>query len=65
MQSEICVVTTCKRAIALGYAVTLVKDGHTTFDFEDANALETISQINQEVSTIAEIKLAEELCLNL
>lgn len=32
MQTEYCVDTTCRRAISLGYDVTLVADGHTTRD---------------------------------
>lgn len=32
MQTEYCVDTTCRRAISLGYDVTLVGDGHTTWD---------------------------------
>jgi nicotinamidase-related amidase len=31
IQTEMCVDSTC-RAVALGYQVTLVLDGHTTFD---------------------------------
>ena len=32
MQTELCVDTTCRRAISLGFDVTLVSDGHTTID---------------------------------
>jgi nicotinamidase-related amidase len=32
MQTEYCVDTTCRRAISLGFDVTLVADGHTTCD---------------------------------
>jgi nicotinamidase-related amidase len=32
MQTEYCVDTTCRRAISLGFDVTLVADGHTTRD---------------------------------
>lgn len=32
MQTEFCVDTTCRRAYALGYDTTLVKDAHSTFD---------------------------------
>jgi nicotinamidase-related amidase len=34
MQSDFCVDTTVRRALGLGYAVTLVSDGHTTLDNE-------------------------------
>ncbi len=32
MQTEMCVAETCRKAVELGYEVTLVEDGHTTFD---------------------------------
>ncbi len=32
LQSEFCVDTTTRRALALGYAVTLIADGHSTMD---------------------------------
>ncbi|WP_332825532.1 cysteine hydrolase family protein, partial [Ramlibacter sp.] len=41
MQSDFCVDTTTRRALALGYPVSLVSDGHTTTD----NAVLTAAQI--------------------
>lgn len=41
LQSEFCVDTTTRRALALGYRVTLVADGHTTID----NGVLTAAQI--------------------
>ncbi|WP_410986386.1 cysteine hydrolase family protein [Bacillus cereus] len=32
IQSEICIDATCRRAYSLGYDVTLVGDGHSTYD---------------------------------
>ena len=32
MQTEFCVDTTCRRALSLGFDVTLVSDAHTTKD---------------------------------
>jgi nicotinamidase-related amidase len=32
VQTEMCVDTTCRAAFALGFAVTLVSDAHTTYD---------------------------------
>jgi len=32
LQTEYCIDTTCRRAFSLGYDVTLVKDGHGTWD---------------------------------
>jgi len=43
MQSEFCVDSTVRRAMALGYPVTLVEDGHTTID----NGILSASQISQ------------------
>ena len=42
LQSEFCVDTTTRRALALGYSVTLVADGHTTTD----NSVLTAAQIS-------------------
>ena len=42
LQSEYCVDTTVRRALALGYPVTLVADGHTTMD----NAVLKAAQIS-------------------
>jgi nicotinamidase-related amidase len=41
LQSEFCVDTTVRRALALGYPVTLVADGHSTLD----NAVLSAAQI--------------------
>ncbi len=43
MQSEFCVDTTTRRALALGYPVTLVADGHSTMD----NGVLTAAQISE------------------
>ncbi|WP_301285903.1 isochorismatase family protein [Lysinibacillus endophyticus] len=32
VRTEYCVDTTCRRALSLGYQVTLIADGHTTID---------------------------------
>jgi nicotinamidase-related amidase len=42
LQSEFCVDTTTRRALALGYPVTLVSDGHSTMD----NGVLTAAQIS-------------------
>ena len=42
LQSEFCVDTTARRALALGYPVTLVSDGHSTMD----NGVLTAAQIS-------------------
>jgi len=61
MQSEMCVETTVRKAVGLDYEVTLVKDGHSTFDFEDAKAVNTINRINDELSSIANVVNSKEI----
>ena len=43
LQSEFCVDSTVRRAMALGYPVTVVEDGHTTID----NGIFSANQISQ------------------
>jgi nicotinamidase-related amidase len=38
IQTEFCVDTTCRRAYSLGYDVTLIQDGHSTWDSQDLRA---------------------------
>jgi nicotinamidase-related amidase len=47
LQSEFCVDTTTRRALALGYPVTLVADGHSTCD----NGVLTAAQITAHHNT--------------
>lgn len=52
MQSDFCVDTTTRRALALGYPVTLVSDGHSTVD----NGLLSAAQITaHHTATLANI----------
>ena len=44
--TEYCVDTTCRRAISLGYDVTLVSDAHTTYDNDLLTAGEIIAHHN-------------------
>lgn len=46
MQSEYCVDSACRAATALGYKITLVSDGHTTFDTEVLPARQIIAHHN-------------------
>ena len=53
LQSEFCVDTTTRRALALGYPVVLVSDGHSTMD----NAVLTARQISDHHTiTLANIE---------
>ena len=53
LHSEFCVDTTTRRALALGYPVTLVSDGHSTVD----NGILTAAQISaHHTATLANIE---------
>jgi nicotinamidase-related amidase len=47
IKTEYCVDTTCRRAYSLGYDVTLVQDGHSTWDTENLKAPQIIAHHNQ------------------
>ena len=44
-----CVGATSRGALKLGYPITLVADGHSTFDREEVTAQEIIDQLNREI----------------
>ena len=51
-QSEFCVDTTTRRALALGYPVTLVADGHSTLDNSVLKAAQIAAHHNATLSNI-------------
>ncbi|MEA2513561.1 MAG: hypothetical protein QOJ59_3048 [Thermomicrobiales bacterium] len=53
LQTELCVDTTCRRAISLDYDVTLVADGHTTWDNDRLTAAQVIAHTNAALSELA------------
>jgi nicotinamidase-related amidase len=53
LQTELCVDTTCRRAISLDYDVTLVADGHTTWDSGDLTAVQLIAHTNAALANLA------------
>ena len=62
MQTEMCVQATTECAINLGYQVTLVADGHTTFDFpDDPPAADIIAQFNEAMQNKAQVKMASKI----
>jgi nicotinamidase-related amidase len=61
MQTEMCVNTTCRKAASLGYQVTLVADGHTTFDWDEISAVDAIAKHNATLSALADVKPAVEI----
>ncbi len=68
MQTEYCVDTTCRRAFALGYEVTLAADAHGTWDDESLTAAQIVAHHNEvmgngfaEVVPSAEISFRESV----
>jgi len=53
MQTDFCVDTTTRRALALGYPVVLVSDGHTTLNNKHLSAAQIIEHHNETLSSIS------------
>lgn len=47
IQSEICIDAICRRAYSLGYDVTLVRNGHSTYDSTVLSAFQIIKHHNK------------------
>jgi nicotinamidase-related amidase len=67
MQTDFCVDTTTRRALALGYSVALVSDGHTTLGNKTLSASQIIAHHNETLSSIGSfgnvvrLRTAEEM----
>jgi nicotinamidase-related amidase len=61
MQSEFCVSATCAGARSRGFKVTLVKDGHTTFNGKERTASEIIQSCNEALKGKVELRPAAEI----
>jgi nicotinamidase-related amidase len=61
MQTELCVFVTSRRAAQLGYEVIVVKDGHTTFDFDEMAAFDAIDKYNDELEAVAMVMKAVDI----
>jgi nicotinamidase-related amidase len=61
MQTELCIDTTCRKALELGYQVIVVEDGHSTFDFKEVKAVEAIEKYNREWGRIATVQKAVDI----
>jgi nicotinamidase-related amidase len=61
MQTDWCVQTTIRRAADLGYSVTLVRDGHSTFDGKAQTAPEIIAEYNRQLEPVATLKEAAQI----
>ena len=71
LQSEFCVDTTTRRALTLGYSVTLIADGHTTMDNGvlkagqiSAHHNETLTNITSFGPSVVAVPAAEVRCTN-
>lgn len=53
MQTDFCVDTTTRRALALGYPVVLVSDGHSTLNNKHLSAAQIIEHHNETLSSIS------------
>lgn len=60
-QTESCIDETCRHAADLGYKVTLVKDGHGTWDTEALSAQQIIDRHNEALSSVADVKATTEI----
>ncbi len=64
IQTEVCVDTTCRRAVSLGYKVTLVADGHSTWDRQALSAPQIIAHHNATLGEwFATVLPAEQISL--
>ena len=62
MQTEYCVDTTCRRAFALGYDVTLAADAHGTWDEGGLTADQIVAHHNEVMGNgFAEVKPSAEI----
>ena len=52
MQTDYCVDSTVRRALDLGYAVTLIADAHTTLDDDAVSAAQLIAHHNRVLSSL-------------
>ncbi len=53
LQSDYCVDTTVRQALALGYEVTLISDGHSTVDNEVLSAAQIIAHHNATLKNMS------------
>jgi len=60
-QTEYCINNSCRSGAELGYAVTLVKDGHATFDNEAMSAAEIVEKYSSELGEVVTVREAGEI----
>ena len=60
LQTEYCVDSACRTAVALGYRVTLVEDGHTTYDTPVLSAVQIVMHHNHTLDgSLVDLTTAE------
>ena len=61
MQTEFCINATCRSAHKLGYEVTLVQDGHSTYDGKGLTASQIITRYNDELRGTVNLSRAKDI----
>jgi len=61
MQTEYCIDTTCRHAFALDYQITLVRDGHSTYNTNLLSAAQVIAHHNAILTAFATVVDAERI----
>ncbi|MCY3773175.1 MAG: cysteine hydrolase family protein [Gemmatimonadetes bacterium] len=61
VQTENCISTTCHHARIAGFSITLIQDGHSTFDSDLLNAEQIISHYNDVLSDFADVIPADQV----
>ena len=65
LQTEYCVDSACRTAVTLGYRVTLVKDGHTTYNTPILSAAQIIMHHNHTLDgSLVDLATAEDALLS-
>lgn len=61
VQTENCISSTCHHARIAGFSITLIQDGHSTFDSDLLNAEQIISHYNDMLSDFADVIPADQV----
>jgi nicotinamidase-related amidase len=61
MQTDYCINATARRAVSLGFDVTVIADAHSTYDAPNQTAEELVSEYNRSLGTVAKVKRLDEL----
>jgi len=64
LQTDYCVNATTRRAVELGYAVTVAADGHSTYPSSTLTAAQLIEQHNSDFAKIATVVPAQDIKLS-